>query len=176
MAFNVNGWGVPLYNSQLPITYFWNGSGVLPTTEIDGARKGFLPQNYPPITETATSIKLEAINLPRKMLKPYYCIRSDILDQTHYLGGEDSGQALNCVAIVNKISGFGDFYFGEESPYIFTCTQRKVLTSITTSIHSPDQKYANVNNDSCVIYKIIKNIPAQIDVLDQILQDTAKSK
>ena len=173
MAFNVNGWGVPLYNSQLPITYFWNGSGVLPTTEIDGARKGFLPQNYPPITETATSIKLEAINLPRKMLKPYYCIRSDILDQTHYLGGEDSGQALNCVAIVNKISGFGDFYFGEESPYIFTCTQRKVLTSITTSIHSPDQKYANVNNDSCVIYKIIKNIPAQIDVLDQILQDTS---
>ena len=173
MAFNVNGWGVPLYNSQLPITYFWNGSGVLPTTEIDGARKGFLPQNYPPITETATSIKLEAINLPRKMLKPYYCIRSDILDQTYYLGGEDSGQALNCVAIVNKISGFGDFYFGEESPYIFTCTQRKVLTSITTSIHSPDQKYANVNNDSCVIYKIIKNIPAQIDVLDQILQDTS---
>jgi hypothetical protein len=177
VVYNVNGWGVPMYNAQLPISYIWNGVGQDTGSQLaDGTRMDFPIQNYPAITEKAISIKLQATNLPRKMLKPYYCIRSDILDKSYYLGGQDSGQSMNCVAIINKINGFGDFYFSEESPYVFTATQRKVLTSITTSIHSPDQKYAHVNSDSAVIYKIIKEIPAQMDILDQILEATKPKK
>jgi hypothetical protein len=45
-----------------------------------------------------------------------------------------------------------------------------MITSITTSIHSPDQEYARVNSDSCVIYKIIKQQPASFNILQQIQQ------
>ena len=93
---------------------------------------------------------------------------SDIVDRTHFLGGADSGTPAPVVAIVNKINGYGDFYFSEESPLVFTATQQKMITSITTSIHYPDQTYAQVNKDSAVIYKIIKNQPASTNILEQI--------
>ena len=174
--FITNEWGVQMYNQQIPAPAFWNGaSHNTSTTNVSvGTRIGFPIQNYPPITEVQNSIKLTGINLPRKMLRPYYCIRSDIIDMAHYLGGEDSGQALPVCAIVNKINGYGDFYFSSGDPLVFTATAKKMITSITTSIHSPDQTYARVNSDSCVIYKIIKQQPASFNILEQIQQENKK--
>ena len=171
--FNVNGWGVPMYDLQLPCPSTWNGSGThgAKTQSSLGTREGFKIQNYPAITEKQTSIGLVANNLPRKMLRPYYCVRSDILDTTHYLGGSDSGLPLPVVGIVNKINGYGDFFFSDTpSSMIFTATKRKVITSITTSIHYPDQTFAKVNRDSAVIYKIIKQQPAEQDILNEIMK------
>ncbi len=167
--FRVNGWGVPMYNLQVPTTFWWNGSGQTEGTTKDGARFGINVENHPPITEIQKSIQLTATNLPRKMLKPYYCIRSDIIDETHYLGGADSGTDLPVVAVVNKINGYGDFYFAEQSELVFTATKERMLTSITTSIHYPDQTYAEVNKDSAVIYKITHQQPATANIVAEIL-------
>lgn len=174
--FITNEWGIQMYNQQIPAPSFWFGAGNnASTTNVSiGTRIGFPIQNYPPITEVQNSIKLTGINLPRKMLRPYYCIRSDIIDMAHYLGGEDSGQALPVCAIVNKINGYGDFYFSSGDPLVFTATAKKTITSITTSIHSPDQTYARVNSDSCVIYKVIKQQSASFNILEQILQKNKK--
>ena len=127
-------------------------------------------QVYPSITNIAESISLSAPNLPRKMLRPYYCIRSDITDDSFYLGSKDSGQPLPVVAIVNKINGDGDFFFQENEGVEHTFTKDKVITNITTSIHDPDQTFSKVNNDSAVIYKITKNIPASFDIISQVMQ------
>ena len=105
------------------------------------------------------------------MTKPYYCVRSDIMSDSHFLGGQDSGQALPVVAIVNKIDGYGDFYFGEQSGFVFTNTKERMLTNITTSIHYPDQSFANVNLDSAIVYKITKEQPAVSNVVEQLLQE-----
>ena len=175
--FKTNGWGVPLYNAMLPTSFLWNGTGQNTYAQTaDGTRTGFQIENHPPITEIQTSIQLVATNLPRKMLRPYYCIRSDIIDDTHYLGGADSGTNLPVVAIVNKINGYGDYYFADTSDLIFTATKKKTITSIKTSIHSPDQTLARVNRDSAVIYKITSNQPAQTNILQQVMEANQKKK
>ena len=172
--FNVNGWGTPMYNAMLPTTFIWNGSGQTSASNIQGIRSGFVVENPPPITKEQHSIELTAVNLPRRMLRPYYCIRSSILADSYYLGGADSGQALPVVAVVNKIDGYGDFYFSNQSNFIFTITKSRMLTDIITSIHSPDQSYARVNNDSAVIYKITKQQPATENVVAELLQEMNK--
>lgn len=178
IQFLTNPWGVPIFNQQVPITYYWDGKDrVLANNQLAiGSRENVPIQNYPPITQVQDSILLTALNLPRKMLKPYYCIRSDIIDEAHYLGGQDSGIPLPVVGIVNKINGYGDFYFSEESNLIFTATKRKVITSITTSIHYPDQTFANVSPESAIIYKITKIQPAVSNVLQEIQQQQSQAK
>ncbi len=169
--FCVNGWGSPMYNAMLPMTFIWNGEGQTSASNIQGARQGYLVEAPPPITKEQQSVELVATNLPRRMTKPYYCIRSDIMSDSYFLGGQDSGQALPVVAIVNKIDGYGDFYFGEQSGFTFTNTKERMLTNITTSIHYPDQTFANVNLDSAVVYKITKNQPAVSNVVEELLQE-----
>jgi len=174
--FNVNGWGAPAYNSMLPVAFVWNGSGSSRTDDHRGKRENLLQENPPPITKEQTSIELVATNLPRRMIRPYYCIRSDIINESHFIGGADSGQSLPVVSIVNKIDGYGDFYFSNESPFVFTATKEKMITSITTSIHYPNQSFANVNADSGVIYKITHQQPAVSNVVEELLQEKVFTK
>ncbi len=174
--FIVNGWGTPMYNAMIPTTFIWNGSGQTGAEQRTGHRTGFKIENPPAITKAQTSIELVARNLPRRMLRPYYCIRSNILADSYYLGGADSGQALPVVAVVNKIDGYGDFYFGTPSDFVFTNNRKRVLTNIITSIHSPDQTYARVDLDSAVIYKITKQIKAQTNVVEELLQQKVLTK
>ena len=169
--FCVNGWGSPMYNAMLPMTFLWSGAGQTSASDITGAREGYIVEAPPPITKEQQSVELVATNLPRRMTKPYYCVRSDIMSDSHFLGGQDSGQALPVVAIVNKIDGYGDFYFGEQSGFVFTNTKERMLTNITTSIHYPDQSFANVNLDSAIVYKITKEQPAVSNVVEQLLQE-----
>tara|TARA_Y100000592_G_scaffold100723_1_gene182279 strand:+ start:7340 stop:10639 length:3300 start_codon:yes stop_codon:yes gene_type:complete len=177
IQYNVNGWGVPIFNQQLPVMDMWFGRlyNSSNTNQSQGTRNDFAIENYPPITEEQVSIQLTAINQPKKMIKPYFCIRSDIIDGAHYIGGRDSGQLLPVVSVINKINGYGDFYFANENQLVFTATQRKTITDITTSIHYPDQSFAEVNTDSAVIYKISRNQIAQSDILSE-LQGKIKSK
>ena len=172
--FNVNAWGAPAYNLQVPVTKTWNGSGD--TGDHVGKVKNFKQEDPPPITKNQTSIELTATNLPRRMVRPYYCIRSDIISESHYLGGADSGELLPVVAIVNKIDGYGDFYFGTQSPFVFTATKSRTITSIKTSVHYPDQTFANVNGDSGVIYSVRKTQPAVTNVVEELLGEMNKKE
>ena len=73
-------------------------------------RDALLYENYPAISESATSVKLTAPNLPRKLINPYFCIRSDILDSSDYIGGADSGELYPVIAVVPKISDYPRFF------------------------------------------------------------------
>lgn len=156
-AFIVNQFGALYYTTQLPSS----------STLID---QDFLPA----ITNNAFSIRLSAVNLPRKMLRPYYCIRSDIIDSPHYIGGENSNNRLGVVSVCDKQYSGGDFYFSEGGDFVFTITKDKTITNITTSIHDPDQSFSRVNSDSAVIYKIESQIVNEIDLAQQILQGLKK--
>ena len=126
--------------------------------------------SYPEVSQAQVSITLPAPNLPRKMLRPYYCIRSDIIDKPLvYIGGKLSGQSLPVVAIVNKINGDGDFFFQENEGVSHTFTSDKTITNITTSIHDPDQSYAKVDEDSAVIYKIQKQVNSDFNIVQQVM-------
>jgi hypothetical protein len=172
MDFITNVWGAGIYNLQLPSTMSFNV-----TSSSDYFRKGLHYEQYVAITKPADSIKLEAPRLPRKLKSPYFCIRSDILDDSQYIGGEDSGQIYPVIATIPKSNDYGDYFVGLDSPLEFTFTRPKVITSITTSIHNPDQSLASVDSFSSIIYKITKQLnPNRFNIVSQILDENNKNK
>ena len=161
--FIVNQFGAVYFTTQIPTPSLVGSDPTYVNASL--SRQQFSPA----ITQGATSIKLYAPNLPRKMLKPYYCIRSDIIDKPHYLGGEDNEAKLPVVAVCDKQYSSTDFIFSSESDYVFTITKKKKITSITTSIHDPNQSFSRVNNDSAVIYKISKQVSNPTNIAQQVM-------
>lgn len=161
--FIVNQFGATYFTTQIPTPSLVGSDPTYVNASL--TRQQFAPA----ITQGATSIRLIAPNLPRKMLKPYYCIRSDIIDKPHYLGGEDNEAKLPVVAVCDKQYSSTDFIFSSESDYVFTITKNKKITSITTSIHDPNQSFSRVNNDSAVIYKISKQISNPTNIAQQVM-------
>ena len=172
---NINTLNIPTTNSDIVSTdtrdYIVNQFGaVYFTTQLPTTSTLVHEPVFPAITQNTESIKLLAQNLPRKMLRPYYCIRSDIIDEAHYVGGKTSNNILPVVAICDKQYSGGDFYFSSESSFEFTITKKKTITNITTSIHDPNQSFANVDKDSAVIYKIQSNVINDTSVAQELLE------
>lgn len=173
MSFVSNIFGANLFTSQVPLPQLFNGviTGQQPPFTDDR-----YPSSYPAITQNQRSILIEADDLPTKMSRAYYTIRSDILDKYTYLGSKDSGEALKTISVVNKINGDGDYYFQQDNPLQFTVTNPKTITSITTHICDPEGNSALLNRDSCVMYRIDKRINSTLTPVEELLQATAQQK
>ena len=85
------------------------------------------------------------------------------------MGSNDSGIRLPVIAVINKENGDGDFYFSSPSELEFTITQDINLSSITTSIHDPNGRLANLNNGSGVIYKVSRIKELDNTIIEEIL-------
>jgi hypothetical protein len=90
------------------------------------------------------------------MLNPFFTIRSDLIDTAPYTGSADSGEKLPVMAHVNKSTDSGDFFVGGEESVEFTITRQKPLSTITTAICDPDASFSRVDDNSAVIYKIVR--------------------
>lgn len=108
----------------------------------------------PVIVQNTNSAVIRATNLPKKTIRPYYLIRSNIISNDNFIGGR--GERLPVIGLVNKINGYADFYSTDGDGTEFTATKPYTIQSITTSIHTPDGKLAPVSDASAVIYKIQK--------------------
>ena len=132
--------------------------------------------------ENTQSIEAVAQELPKKMIQSYYTIRSDIIIDNKYYGGNDiygrgrgGGISLPVIAVVNKeTTGDGDFYFSSGSDMQFTITKPLNINNITTSIHEPDGSLAQVGDNCCVIYKIQKQKKLSTNIIEEILQSIQK--
>ena len=172
MEWCKNGFGAPIYSLTKPLVYQQNALhktvNILPTATI------FYDNG-------ANSTQITALDLPTKTARPYYSIRSDILPQSQFIGGNQSiakrFSAVNrpVVGIVNKVNGYGDFYTSSDSQVIFTNTEKRVITSIKTSIMDPDGSYAKVSENSAVIYKVIKQRNIDLTPVTTLLQSKKKS-
>jgi hypothetical protein len=176
MDIITNIWGNGIYNLMLPQTMSFN------VTNTGGNESLFFRENmkyeqFPAITESANSIKLQAPRLPKKLQNPYYILKSDILDSNQYLGGKDSGEPLNIIATIPKSNDYGDYFVSLDSGLEFTFTQPKLISSITTSIHNPNMNLVNVNDSSSVIYKITKQLnPNRFNIIGQIMEEEEQEK
>jgi len=155
-----NEFGVPLFYNRLPF-----GGTILDKNGHIAVRF------YPEIIQSTESIQIVADNLPTRMIRGYYTIRSNVLEGTPFVGGKVNNTNMPIIGVVNKINGTGDFYTQEASLLEFTITKPLRLASITTSIHDPDASYARCSEQSTVLIKIQKNKRVVFDVLQQILQD-----
>ena len=128
----------------------------------------------PGATVSQKSAQINAENLPIKQRNPYYLIKSDIVNDSNYLGSDDSGQALNIVAVVPKQSGSSDFFFQTAGQQQFTVTQPRVITSIKTQILNPDGSLSKLDEGTSVIYKVSKINQASLTVAQDMIQKAQK--
>jgi hypothetical protein len=148
-----------------------NTVGVTPAFATRGAR-----YILPPITiSPATSVNITAKRLPSKTLRPYYTIRSNIIEENQVLGGTTSGVTLPIVAITNKANPYGDFLNGFQGQITFTNTIDRVLTRIRCSIHEPDGTAARCDLNSAVIFRIDQKVQANMNVVGDLLASKKKS-
>ncbi len=120
------------------------------------------------------STTITATDLQKSVLRPYYTIRSDILEGATAIGGNPTGANLPIISIVDKYSGASDYFLGNPSDIQFTVTKPTMIADITTSIHDSDGEYANVDKTSSVIYKIQKVKSAPVNIIEEILKDDKK--
>lgn len=162
-----NYFGVPLYRNMIPdiATLFFEESSTKTTRAVS---------YYPEIINEATSVQIVAEKLPTRMIRGYYTIRSNVLQETPFIGGKINNTNMPIIGIVDKINGDGDFYFGQESSLNFTITKPLKLASITCSIHDPDGSYANTSEQNTILLKIEKTKNVSFNVVQEIMEQSKK--
>ena len=122
------------------------------------------------------STTITATDLQKSVLRPYYTIRSNILEGATAIGGNPTGANLPIISIVDKYSAASDYFLGNPSDIQFTVTKPTMIADITTSIHDSDGEYANVDKTSAVIYKITKIKRTPVGLIEEILEGETKEK
>ena len=97
-----------------------------------------------------------------------HIIKSDLLNPI-FIGGREGTSSLPVIAVVDKSSGYGDFYTGAKESTIFTNTIPRTIQNIKTSIVDADGSESRVDDSSCIIYKVTKQIKDNSVVLENIL-------
>ena len=178
-AFIVNLYGAPLYTTMIGAPSIINTKRWIEQPNIPG-KASFIPDQklpyYPTLSQITTSQTLPARNLPKSMINPFYTIRSNILGDTNYLGAKDSGMRLPVCGIVDRYGAQGDFYFGNPSDLQFTITKQTNIADIQTAICNPDGTYADIDDNSGVIYKIQRNMPAPKNIIAELIEEEKKKK
>ncbi len=158
-SFNVNIFSNEMFTAQCPA--------------VQNAAANAVDLTVPSITTSTSSAIITADNLPTKTKRPYFIVRTSLLGQPTFQGGADSGQLYPVIAIVNKINGYSDFFSLEQNQILYTITKDMTITSITTSIHDPDQTLAEVDDNTSVIYKVKRN-RNQPNLIENILSSQKK--
>ncbi len=190
-AYISNQFGVSQYYTSLPypsclVDYtarllggndLWTYSG-----DLGGAGTGFTANNAQPeeifdeISVKTDSTNITATDLQKSVLRPYYTIRSNILEGASAIGGNPTGANLPIISIVDKYSGASDYFLGNPSDIQFTVTKPTIIADITTSIHDSDGRYANVNRTSAVVYKIEKVKERPMGIIEEIMEGSKNKK
>jgi hypothetical protein len=163
-----NAFGSNSYTLQLPLAQLFNSTYPSSASWIWSGEK---INSYPAITESAVSVILSAPNLPRKIRCGYFCIRSNVIDNWNYLGGQDSGESYPILQVLSKQNDTDDFFSGGESSITYTFSKPKTITEISTQITNPDMSLATLNENSSVIYKLKRFVQPNFDIIGQIMKE-----
>ena len=189
-AYISNQYGVSQYYTSLPYPsciidynvfktaaniYSWRYNGD--DTGADFTAPKAQPEEiFDEVAIKTQSTTITATGLQKSVLRPYYTIRSDILEGATAIGGNPTGANLPIISIVDKYSGASDYFLGNPSDLEFTVTKPTVIADITTSIHDSDGRYANVDRTSAVVYKIQKLRTAPTGIIEDIMDQEKKQK
>jgi hypothetical protein len=132
-------------------------------------------QFLPGATVSQKSAQINAQELPIKTKSPYLLIKSDIISDTKFIGSNDSGISLPIISVVNKDGASTDFFFGSNNEE-FTITNPKTITSIRTQILNPNGSLAELDGDTSVIYKVMKQNNASLNVAQEMMEAAQKNQ
>tara|TARA_R110000803_G_scaffold65170_1_gene126309 strand:+ start:2311 stop:6501 length:4191 start_codon:yes stop_codon:yes gene_type:complete len=120
------------------------------------------------------SASIEASSLPSKTLRPYFTIRSSLLNDSYFIGGSQAS-IQPVIAVLPKNSQYGDFFYSGDNTIEFTNTIARTITDIHTQICDPDGKPSILSPNSAVVYKIVKVNSSNLNVVEQVLQANKKN-
>jgi len=111
----------------------------------------------------AESDELVARQLPKKLDFSYLVVYSNIIPNTNYYSAQSV--KVPAMAYVTRSFTTGDFFFSSENP-TYIVDKPYVITNFETRIVLPNGADANIDDNSTIIYKIIKKktlpIPPQV--------------
>ena len=183
--FITNQFGATMFHTGLPFPHGIVNYTAIKSGGIDhffyALGPSFTPLNAQPLelwNEVAVltqSTTITATDIQKSVLRPYYTIRSNILEGATAIGGNPTGANLPIIGIVDKYSAASDYFMGNPSDITFTVTKSTMIADITTSIHDSDGEYANVDRTSAVIYKIEKIRRTPVGIIEEILEGKKKT-
>ncbi len=119
----------------------------------------------------ANSTRITSAKLPRRILRGYFLINSDILDQANYYQPSNPKATMPDVGKYQGSNGFIEYNGGGA---VFTVTRKKTITSIKTQILDPEGGLGQVGDNSGVIYRIDKNIKTDLNFAENTLAGVYK--
>lgn len=120
----------------------------------------------PSIVVQQESTVIKARDLPRKILRGYFLVNSDILDQANYY---QTANPMQVMMTVGKYNSAEDFVNSDTEGPTFIVTRKKTITDIKTSITDPEGGLSQVGDNSGVIYKITKQINTDLRFGENLL-------
>ncbi len=166
-TYSVNVYSINLYTQQLnsQVNYF-NASKTF------GDYTGTPDFTVSPTSVVlANSTRITSAKLPRRILRGYFLINSDILDQANYY---NTSNPMATMADVGKYQGSNGFIEYGGGGAVFTVTRKKTITSIKTQILDPEGGLGQVGDNSGVIYRIDKNIKTDLNFAENTLAGVYK--
>ena len=161
----MNVWAIPMQKPMLSsnVDYY----ATVPPPSLKNVNTISASYSVTPTTTIQqTSTAIQATNLPRKILRGYFLVNSDILDQAQYY---QLANPLQTMAIVGKYNSADDFVNYDGGGPSFTVTRKKTITDIKTQILDPEGELAQVGDNSGVIYRIDKQISTDLKFGENLL-------
>ena len=176
-AYVLNDFGAPMYSTSLP---FVKGLADVKSDPV-GPHKTWVYSEqwktyYPESVVKTQSLSISAGSLSKAVLKPYYTVRSSLLEGQTAIGGNPTGANLPIISIIDKYSAQNDYFLGNPSSLVFTITKPQMVSDITTSVCDSDGTYANINLTSAVIYKVERAKRTPEGIIAEILKEANKNK
>jgi hypothetical protein len=160
-SYITNIFGANLYSQMLDsrVNYFNASKNLANIGAPDNA--GVSPASV----ILASSTRITANDLPRRLLRGYFLLKSDILDQANFY---ETSNPLQTMGIVGKYQGNDDFISYDGGGPTFTCTRKKTITSIQSQILDPEGSLGQVGDNSGVVYRIDKQISTDLKFADNL--------
>ncbi len=166
--YNVNPFGTTVYTTQQALaTDYAETAGWMITAKAADYK------DVNTIVIAAVSTAITADSLPRKQLRGYFLLSSNILSDANYYR-ESNPMAV--MAVVDKYNAEGDFINYSGGGTVFTVTKPTVLTEVRTAILDPDGSPAQVDQYSGVIYRIDKKINTDLNFAQTIMEQQNQQK
>lgn len=123
---------------------------------------------------TVDSDSLIADNLPSKFNYSYLVIYSDIVGQTsNFITGSNLQITTPAIGYMTRNYSSADFMYSFDSDFNYIADRSFLLNNFNVEIRQPNGKLANIENNSTIIFKIVKNIrpilPVPQPVMKQIV-------
>jgi len=115
----------------------------------------------------STSDTCFAVNLPIKLVTPFYLVKSDIFEGDVAFNSENDGATESIMICTNKAYTSGDYAYSFGTQYTFKATKSFVISGIKTAILKPDLSPAEIDNGTAVIYKVVKPVKFFADLAQE---------